>query len=275
MSDPLLIVAALNGTRTRDECPRVPLAPEEIAAEAKRAVDAGAGIVHVHARKPDGGPAYDLSYDDIVGAIRAEVDVPISITTQRTRQTSLGTITALFDVLRELPDLATVNVRPPAPDLPAHREEARQILEACERASVRPEPSVISVDALGDIEALYNDSLLARTPYLVLEFGPSLGAGSDRVAGTPHNVLRLADAAHAQFSRFPWVAAGQDEASPIVCAVAAAAGGHVRVGFEDAATLPDGRAATSNAQLVELAVSLAETLGRPVMEPGEARSLLR
>ncbi len=275
MTEPLLIVAALNGMRSRAECPKVPLLPDELAAEAKRAVDAGAALVHVHARKPDGAPAFDLSYDDIVSSIRAAVDVPISITTQRTRQTSLGTITALFDVLRELPDLATVNVRPVAPDLPAHREEARQILEACDRAGVRPEPTAVSLDALGDLEALYNDSLLGRAPYLLLEFGPTVGGGSERVAGTPQNVLRLADAARAQFSRFPWVAFGEDETSPVVCAVAAAAGGHVRVGFEDTATLPDGSAASSNAQLVELAVNVAEALGRPVMEPAEARDLLR
>jgi uncharacterized protein (DUF849 family) len=88
-------------------------------------------------------------------------------------------------------------------------------------------------------------------------------------------VLRIADAARAQFSRFPWVAFGEDETSPVVVAVAAAAGGHVRVGFEDTATLPDGSPASSNAQLVELAVNVAESLGRPVMEPAEARELLR
>ena len=275
MTDPLLIVAALNGTRSRAECPKVPLTADELAGEARRCVDAGAAIVHVHARKPDGSPAFDLSYDDIVTAIRAAVDVPISITTQRTRQTSLGTITALFDVLRDLPELATVNVRPIAPDLPAHREEARQILEACDRAGVRPEPTVISLDALADIDVLYNDSLLGRAPYLLLELGPTDGSGSERIAGTPQNVLRIADAAQAQFSRFPWIAFGQDEASPVVCAVAAAAGGHVRVGFEDTATLPDGSQASSNAQLVELAAGVAESLGRPVMDPSEARDLLR
>jgi uncharacterized protein (DUF849 family) len=270
----MLIIAALNGTRSRAECPHVPLTAAEIAGEAKRAVEAGAGVVHVQARKADGAPAFDLSYDDIVCAIRAEVDVPISIATQRTRQTSLGTITALFDVLREPPDLATVGVRPPEPDLPAHREEARQVLEALERAGVRPEPVVIGLDSLGDFEVLYNDSLLVRARYVIVELGSSDGRGSDRMSGTPQNVLRMADACQAQFSRFRWVCAGTDEASPIVQAVAAAAGGHVRTGFADAPTLPDGSTATSNGQLVELAASLAEAVGRPVMEPSEVRDLL-
>ena len=129
--DAILIVAGLNGMRSRAESPAVPYTADEIAGEAKRAVDAGAGVVHLHARKPDGSPAFDLVYDEIVGHIRQLVgDVPVSITTQRPRQTSLGTVTALFDFLRQPPDLATVNVSPPAVDWPAHREEARQILEA-------------------------------------------------------------------------------------------------------------------------------------------------
>jgi uncharacterized protein (DUF849 family) len=271
----MLIVAALNGTRSRLECPKVPLTADELAAEAKRAVDAGAGLVHVHARKKDGLPAFDLFIEDVVRAIRKTTDVPISVSTQRTRSTSLGTVTALFDVLRELPDLATVGVRPAEADLPAHREEARQILEACERAGVRPEPVAIGVDSLGDFETLYNDSLLSKARYIVAELGPSDGRGSDRMAGTPHNVLRLADACRATFSRFDVVMSGQDEASPIAQAVAAAAGHHVRCGFQDAATMPDGSTAGSNAELVEMATRLAEAVGRHPMEPDEVRALLR
>ena len=120
MADPILIVAALNGSRDRKVAKKLPYTPAEIAKEAKRAVDAGAGVVHVHARRDDGGLAFDLTFDEIVSAIRAQVDVPISITTQRTRQTSLGTVTALFDVLRELPELrhrqrAATGARPAGP----------------------------------------------------------------------------------------------------------------------------------------------------------------
>jgi 3-keto-5-aminohexanoate cleavage enzyme len=275
--DSILIVAALNGMRSRAESPAVPYTADEIASEAKRAVDAGAGIVHVHARKEDGSPAFDLVYDEIVGHIRLLTpDVPVSITTQRPRQTSLGTVTALFDFLREPPDLAAVNVSPPATDWPAHREEARQILEALERAQVGPVANVLGMDNLGDIEALYNDSLLTRMPYLVAELGPSVSiGGTTRIPGTPHNVLRMIDACNASLSRFPIVIGGQDEASSVAVAVAAAAGVHVRVGFEDCASLPDGTPAKSNAELVEQAVKQAEVLGRSPMSPKEARALLR
>jgi 3-keto-5-aminohexanoate cleavage enzyme len=274
MSEPILIVAALNGVRDRKVCKKVPFTPSEIAAEAKRAVDAGAGVVHVHARKDDGTPVFDLTYDEVIAAIRAEVDVPISITTQRTRQTSLGTITALFDVLRELPELATVNVRPPAPDMPAHREEARQILEACERASVAPEPAFCDFEGVADLEALYEDGLLSRAPWLHVELGGPANASEHGVAGTPRNLLRMIEALSGTLGQLRWVTHGLGPATPAVCATGGALGGYIRVGLEDTALLPDGSKVTTNGELVELAVALADGLGREPMEPAEVRQML-
>ena len=164
--------------------------------------------------------------------------MPISITTQRTRQTSLGTITALFDVLRELPELATVNVQPPAPDLPAHREEARQILEACERAGVAPEPGINTFEAIADVEALYEDGLLAQAPWLHLELGGAAGTSEQGLAGTPRNLLRLVDALDGTLGQLRWIAHAEGTATAAVCATAAALGGHLRVGLEDSRAAP-------------------------------------
>lgn len=269
MSDALLIVAVLNGARTRAECPTLPVSPEELAAEARRAVDAGAGMVAVQA------PAFDLVVDDVVAAIRAAVDAPVCLSTQRARQTSLGTVTALFDILRDVPDLGAVHVRPPAPDLPAHREEARQILEALDRAGVRPAPAAGGLDAIGDLEVLNDDSLLGRAPFLSLVLGAPASSDPDVAAGTPLNALRLVDHARSVLAGLPIVAGARDGASAPVQAAAAAAGAHVRAGLEDSVVLPDGTAATSSAQLVERAVRLGEALGRPPMGPDDARLLIR
>ncbi len=252
----------------------MPLTPDEIAAEAKRAVDAGAGLVHVQARRADGAVVFDPSYDDIIAAIRKKVDVPISIPTQRTRQTSLGTITAIFRVMREAPDLATVGVRSPEPDLPVAPRGGPPDPRGERGGRRQPFPIVIGIDSFGDLETLYNDSMMRGGRLIQIELGTSDGRGTDRMAGTPQNVLRLGDSCASQFSRFAWVASGMDEASPVVQAVAAAAGGHIRVGFEDAATLPDGSPATSNGQLVERAAGFAVSLGRPLMSPAEARALI-
>jgi 3-keto-5-aminohexanoate cleavage enzyme len=275
MNEPLLIVAALNGTRDRKVAKAVPYTADELAKEAKAAVDAGAGIVHVHARRDDGTPVFDLTFDDVLSAIRAAVDVPISITTQRQRQTSLGTITALFSVLSELPDLATVNLAPVAAELPAHREEARQILEALDAAGVAPEPVVPSLEALADLAALYEDGLLAQAPWLHFALGGRPAEAEHGLAGTPKNLLRLTEGLEGSASKLRWIGHALGSAAPAVCATSAAIGGFIRVGLEDTPLLPDGSVARSNAELVELAVALADALGREPVDPTEARRLLR
>ena len=275
MNEPLLIVAALNGTRDRKVAKAVPYTADELAKEAKAAVDAGAGIVHVHARRDDGTPVFDLTFDDVLSAIRSAVDVPISITTQRQRQTSLGTITALFSVLSELPDLATVNLAPVAAELPAHREEARQILEALDAAGVAPEPVVPSLEALADLAALYEDGLLSQAPWLHFALGGRPSEAGHGLAGTPKNLLRLTEGLDGSASKLRWIGHALGSASPAVCATSAAIGGWIRVGLEDTPLLPDGSVARSNAELVELAVALADALGRDPVDPADARRLLR
>jgi uncharacterized protein (DUF849 family) len=78
-----VIQAALNGSRTRDEHPAIPRTPEELAAEARAAVDAGAGVVHVHAYDEDG--VESLAAEPCAAAVRAIraacPGVPISLTT--------------------------------------------------------------------------------------------------------------------------------------------------------------------------------------------------
>ena len=72
MAKKIIITAALTGVLAkREQCPYIPYTPEEIAVDGKRAVDAGASILHIHARKDDGSPAYDIeSYRKIGEEVR-------------------------------------------------------------------------------------------------------------------------------------------------------------------------------------------------------------
>ena len=178
-------------------------------------------------------------------------------------------------MLSELPDLATVNLAPVAAALPAHREEARQILEALDGAGVHPEPVVPSLEALADLAALYEDGLLAHAPWLHFALGGRPAEAEHGLAGTPKNLLRLTEGLEGSASKLRWIAHALGSASPAVCATSAAIGGWIRVGLEDTPLLPDGTVARSNAELVELAVALADALGREPVEPSEARRLLR
>src|SRR6195952_2083599 len=73
--DPVVISCAISGViANRDQCPAIPYTPAEYAAEARRAVDEGASQIHIHARKPDGTPSYEIEdFQAITEAIRTEV----------------------------------------------------------------------------------------------------------------------------------------------------------------------------------------------------------
>ncbi|HAA03420.1 MAG TPA: 3-keto-5-aminohexanoate cleavage protein, partial [Syntrophobacteraceae bacterium] len=78
-----MITCALSGVvANRDQCPAIPYAPEDYAAEAKRAYEAGAAVVHIHARTPDGLPSYEIQdYRNIYEAVTAACPIIINFST--------------------------------------------------------------------------------------------------------------------------------------------------------------------------------------------------
>ena len=82
--DTIIIKGCLNGSRGRENNPNVPWTPEEVAQEAVRCYEAGASIVHFHARTPDGGISYDPAwYAQTDAMIRAQCDLALNHTTAR------------------------------------------------------------------------------------------------------------------------------------------------------------------------------------------------
>ena len=75
LEDPVVITCSISGAMAnREQCPAIPYTPEEYAAEARRIVDEGGVHIHIHARKPDGTPSYEIEdFPAITDAIRAEV----------------------------------------------------------------------------------------------------------------------------------------------------------------------------------------------------------
>src|SRR5205807_3964545 len=73
---PVIITNSISGTvANRDQCPAIPYTPEEYGAEARRAVDEGASMIHIHARTPDGTPSYEIEdFQAITEAILGAVD---------------------------------------------------------------------------------------------------------------------------------------------------------------------------------------------------------
>src|SRR3954470_2350481 len=109
-SDPVVITNSISGAvANRDQCPAIPYTPEEYAAEARRAVDEGASMIHIHARTPDGVPSYEIEdFRAITDAILDAVDDVIV-------NYSTGAIGVPLEkriaYLRELqPDVAALNM---------------------------------------------------------------------------------------------------------------------------------------------------------------------
>ena len=110
MADPVIITNSISGAvANRDQCPAIPYTPGEYAAEARRAVEEGAAMIHVHARTPDGVPSYEIDdFRAITEAIRAEAgDVIINYSTG-----AIGVpLEKRIAYLRELkPDVGALNM---------------------------------------------------------------------------------------------------------------------------------------------------------------------
>jgi 3-keto-5-aminohexanoate cleavage enzyme len=271
VSDELVITVAPCGAETmRSHNPAVPYTPDEIATEARRAFDAGARMVHVHARLDDGTPTQDAGrYRETVGAIReAAPEMIVQVSTGgavgMTPAERLGS-------LESQPDMAsltcgTVNFGRGVFENPAPLmlEFARAQLAA----RVRPELEIFDLGHLDNARWLIGKAPLEGPQHYDLVLGVPGGA-----AGTPRNVVALADRLPQDGST--WSATGIGGSFLPVITTALAAGGHVRCGFEDQIEADPGRLATSNAELVERVVAIARLLGREPASPAGARRLLR
>ncbi|MCA9862514.1 MAG: 3-keto-5-aminohexanoate cleavage protein [Thermomicrobiales bacterium] len=300
MPDPVIIEAALNGGRIRAEHPGVPLTAGALAAAARRCADAGASVVHVHARGRGGSwTASPAAYQRVVRAIRtAAPGVLVSITSLRPQAVAVERVRALLDAPPDaLPDLISVNlghitsweVRRDAPEVTVasggYRRETRHVpnsyadvarlLESCRTVGVTPELGLMDLGFISNAVALREDGLLPQAPWFLLELdSPAYGAGAQVAPATAANYAALAAALREQFPGAPWAAHGAGVATYGIVQRALADGAHVRVGFEDSVQMPDGTLARGDADQVAWAVRRAREVGRRPATPAEALMII-
>lgn len=278
--DPKIVVsAALTGSlTTRKQCPAIPYTPVEIGEEARRAAEAGAAIVHIHARTDAGAPTWDLeTFRAIFREVRARTDVIINFSTG-----SVG-IPAEERVahIRELkPEMAALNMGSMNYAIYSSRakefyhdhvfanpfRDIRFFLEAMNAAGVRPEMECFDAGHIGNTRPLIDLGVL-RPPY---QFSLIMGVLGGMPAST-RNLLNQVDALPAGSH---WQVIGISLEQWRLAAAAITLGGNVRVGLEDNFYLSEGQMAKSNGDLVEKAVRLCHELGREVASIAEARQLL-
>lgn len=287
----VIIKACLNGARGREECPAVPWTPEEIAEEARRAAEAGASIVHIHARTAEGRNDFAAdTYSRIARLVRERCDVLINFTTARDRDRPIETIESMLRETVPAPDMVSVNMgfivghsyRPDTGEaftriVPNSLDDMLRIFRACEARGILPEPAILDVGMFAQAGAMIRNGLLQRYPWFLLEFGSLPGPGEgygQRMPGTVHDLAYLVGRVESQFPGALWCAHGAGVNTFPVCAAAMAMGGHVRVGMEDGVRLADGRVVRSNAEMVAWAAMVARALGREPATPAQARQAL-
>jgi uncharacterized protein (DUF849 family) len=276
---PVVISCALTGVLARrDLCPAIPYTPEEIGDEARRAADAGAAIVHIHARTPEGGPDWSAAtFRRIFQEVRARTDIVINFSTG-----AVGIpVEERIAHIRELrPEMAALNMGSMNYALYSSKRkqflvdnvfanpfhDIRTFLETMNQAGVRPEMECFDSGHIGNTAPLIDLGIL-QPPY---QFSLVMGV----LGGIPGTTRNLAHQVGSLPERSHWQVIGISLNQWPLLAAAVTLGGNVRVGLEDNFYLEEGRMARSNGELVDKAALICRQLGRRVATVAEARAQL-
>ncbi|MFC7250853.1 3-keto-5-aminohexanoate cleavage protein [Halomicroarcula sp. GCM10025324] len=269
--DPVIVTAALTGgVHGKEANPNLPETPEEIGQAAGEVEAAGASVVHLHARRPNGERTFETErFQAIDDAVRAHTDDVII-------QHSTGG-TGAPDADRHLPlrtdpppEMASLDMGPLNRYDHLTSENTRGLVDSLHDEMVdrgiKPELEVFNDGHRNEVFGLLERRDLADPVYATLIFGPGTLSPP-----TPRNFLTAIDGLP-EGALFNTLGFGRHQLPFATMGILF--GGHVRVGLEDNVYYRRGELAASNAQLVDRVVRIAEELGRPVATPDESRTML-
>jgi 3-keto-5-aminohexanoate cleavage enzyme len=280
LEDPVVITCSISGTiANRDQCPAIPYTPAEYAAEARRIVDEGGTMIHIHARRPDGTPSYEVEdFRAITEAILDEVDdVIVNYSTG-----AIGIpVAKRIEYLRALrPEVAALNMGSMNYAKYSRKrkdfvfstvfanpfDEIVEFLRAMNELGVKPEHECFDLGHVGSLPPLIDMGVLHPPLHVSCVMGI--------VGGVPPTARNLAAMADNVPAGSHWGVIGISRDQWRLVAAALTLGGSVRVGLEDNFYLPDGEMARSNGDLIAKARQLTEDAGRRPATVSEARALL-
>lgn len=277
--DVCVVTCALTGVlANRKQNDAIPYTPAEIAEEARRAYDAGASVVHIHARNDDGSPTFEPKvFAEIKREIRERCPVILNFSTG----TLLDDVTSQASYLRECrPEIGALNMgtmnyskysrqrRQFVFDMvfPNTYEKITKLLTAMNEAGVKPELECFDTGHTQGIWPLVDMGLL-KAP---LQFSFIVGV----LGGIPGEVESLQLQTKIMPAGSEWECIAISHGHWRMLGAAAVMGGNVRTGLEDHLYMPDGAKASSNGAMVEQAVALVRGVGRRPATVEEARTIL-
>ncbi|MGF6411596.1 uncharacterized protein (DUF849 family) [Paraburkholderia sp. MM5482-R2] len=299
MARKVIITCAVTGSiHTPSMSPYLPITPDEIAHEAIAAAEAGAAILHLHARNPiDGRPAFDPAiYRQFLPQIHAATDAVINITTGGSYAMTLDErLAGAIDVSAEMAscNMGSLNVGtfPLLDKLKTFKHEwEHDHIEGTRRTifrntfadieevftrlgeahGTRFECECYDVGHLYTLKHFVDRGIIKGPLFLQFVLGVLGGIGAD-----PENLVhmkRIADKLFGDTHQWSVLGAGRHQ-MPLVTQ-AALMGGHVRVGLEDSLSSGPGRLSKSNAEQVEMIRDILTRFGFEIATPAEARQMI-
>jgi uncharacterized protein (DUF849 family) len=297
-SGKVIITCAVTGAiHTPSMSPYLPVTPEEIIADSLAAAEAGAAILHLHARnsldgRPDQSPE---GFAPFLSRIKQNTEAVINITTGGSPYMSVAERAAPAATYK--PELASLNMGSMNFGLFPMLNRFKEFKHDWERAHLEGSRDLVFRNSFQDIEYvlqtcygngtrfefecydishLYNlahfaDRGLVKAPFFVQSVFGLLGG----IGGHPEDVLHMKRTADRLFgTEYRWSVLGAGANQFRIAAQSAALGGNVRVGLEDSLWAGKGELATSNAVQVEKVRKIIEGLGLSVATPDEARAIL-
>ena len=271
--DKLIINAAITGmVPMKSDTPHVPITVDEIVADIKRVRDAGASIVHLHARQEDGSADYRAEvYSQILAGARAVApDVILCVSTSGRVFKTFEQRSEVLSCRNPQPEMASLTLGSMNFPKVASVNDPDMIRSLAQRMAERGIVPEMECFDLGMVE--YANYLVERR-VLVAPFYCNLLLGSlGTLSATPANLARMVGALP---NGTTWAAAGIGRFQFPMNALAIAMGGHVRVGLEDNIWYDDERTRlATNAELITRLVRIAQACGREIATPDEARTMI-
>jgi uncharacterized protein (DUF849 family) len=298
LNDKVIITCAVTGAiHTPSMSPYLPVTPEEIAEAAVGAAEAGAAVIHLHARdpvtgKPDQTPQ---AFGRFLPRIKQATNAVVNLTTGGAPYMTVAERIKPAETFK--PEVASLNMGSMNFGLFPMLNRFKDFKHDWEEQTLENSRDLVFRNTFKDIEFvlrtlsdggtrfefecydishLYNlahflERGLVRAPLFVQSVFGILGG----IGPHPEDVLHMKRTADRLFgNQYKWSVLGAGKNQLAIAAQAAAMGGNVRVGLEDSLWAGKGRLAQSNAEQVRLVRQIIEGLGRSVATPDEARAIL-
>ncbi len=294
----VIITCAVTGAiHTPSMSPHLPITPDEIIANSLAAAEAGASVIHLHARNPDNGRPDQTpdAFGRFLSRIKQQTNAAINITTggspfmkveervlpaatykPEVASLNMGSINfALFHLLDRYKEFKYDWEKPfleSTRDLVFRNsfKDIEYILTTCANNNTRFEFECYDIAHLYNLRHFLDRGLVKPPLFIQSVFGILGGIGVH-----PEDVLHMRRTADRLFGdKYQWSVLGAGRNQMAIASMAAAMGGNVRVGLEDSLWIGPGKLAKSNAEQVRMARQIIEGLGLEIATPDEAREIL-